>query len=81
MRILFAILYCVIFPCCSAELIVGPVHIIDGDSIRIGIEDIRLNGIDAFEGKQMCRLKGVDRPCGEMASQYLGNYIGDSAVR
>lgn len=81
MRIPFVILCCVIFPYCGAEEIIGPVHVIDGDSIRIEKQEIRLNGIDAFEGKQMCRRKDYDWPCGEIASDYLRGYIGDSPIR
>lgn len=81
MRIIYAILYCAIFPYCSAEEITGPVRVIDGDSIRIGKEEIRINGIDAFEGKQLCRLKDSDWPCGKIASEYLRDYVGDSSIR
>ena len=39
------------------KVIYGFVKVIDGDSIKIGKESIRLQGIDAPEVKQVCKKK------------------------
>ena len=50
----------------------SPVHVIDGDSLRIGGREIRLAGIDAPEYRQTC-LDASDRPwpCGKEARAAL----------
>ena len=64
-----------------AEEITGPAQIIDGDSIRIADTEIRLHGIDAPEGKQMCRLKGKDWACGKAATETLSFLLIDHPIR
>ncbi len=56
---------------CFGEEITGNPHIIDGDSIRIADIEIRLHGIDAPEGKQMCKVNGEDWACGKAATETL----------
>jgi len=51
--------------------ITGNPHIIDGDGIRIADVKIRLHGIDAPEGNQMCRVGGEDWACGKAATETL----------
>ena len=54
----------------------GSVKVIDGDTIELGGEKIRLHGIDAPEIKQVCRNKH-DSPymCGIIAKNYLIDLI------
>jgi endonuclease YncB( thermonuclease family) len=47
------------------------VRVIDGDSLRIGNEDIRLWGIDAPEFKQECRNAQGAYACGREAQKQL----------
>jgi endonuclease YncB( thermonuclease family) len=49
----------------------GAVHVIDGDSIRINGREMRLQGIDAPEGRQTCQRNGEDWRCGEAAAEAL----------
>lgn len=50
----------------------GNVHIIDGDSLRVGGRIVRLQGIDAPEYRQSCRDgAGAEWPCGREASAAL----------
>ena len=52
----------------SAEL-TGKPRIIDGDTIVIGDQRIRLHGIDTPEAKQTCqRQNGTEYRCGDMAT-------------
>ena len=56
---------------CSAEEITGIPRLIDGDSIRIADVDIRLQGIDAPEAKQLCLVNEDDWACGKAATETL----------
>jgi len=59
------------------------VHVIDGDSLRTGSEEIRLVGIDAPELRQTCR-DGQDREwsCGRAAKARLAAHKATShAIR
>ncbi len=53
---------------------------IDGDSLHIGSEEVRLQGIDAPEWKQECRRQGEPWNCGEAARESLVRAIGDDRV-
>ena len=49
----------------------GPARVIDGDTIQIAGEHIRLHGIDAPEKNQFCWINGVSWECGLAASGEL----------
>jgi endonuclease YncB( thermonuclease family) len=53
---------------------------IDGDSVRVGGEEVRLKGIDAPEWKQDCERDGARWMCGEAAREELVRAIGDDRV-
>ena len=63
------------------KVIYGFAKVIDGDSIKIDKESIRLQGIDAPEVKQVCKTKN-DKPymCGLIAKDALENYIEDAKL-
>ena len=57
--------------------VMGKPRIVDGDTIWIGPEKIRLHGIDAPESKQTCKkADATEYRCGEMATFVLAKIIG-----
>ncbi len=58
----------------------GRADVKDGDSLRIGGEEIRLKDIDAPEGRQTCTRAGRDWDCGEEARRELQRRGGRAAV-
>ena len=53
----------------------------DGDTLRIGDADVRLDGIDAPEYVQICK-DGSDKdwPCGKAARTALANLVADRTI-
>ena len=61
--------------------ITGRAKIIDGDSLEVAGERIRLFGIDAPEARQQCRdTTGQDYACGRDAARVLTALIGGRPV-
>lgn len=55
----------------------GAVQAIDGDSLRVGTRVVRLQGIDAVEYRQPCRMAdGTEWRCGIEARTALATLIG-----
>ena len=61
--------------------VTGPARVIDGDTIEVAGERIRLHGIDAPENRQSCEREGVAWLCGAVASQALRMLVGNWPVR
>jgi endonuclease YncB( thermonuclease family) len=66
--------------CTAGVPIVGVATVRDGDSIEIHGQTIRLYGIDAPEGRQVCRRDGADWRCGQAAAHALAKHIGRRPV-
>ncbi len=58
----------------------GPARPVDGDSLYVGRDEVRLKGIDAPEGKQTCTRGGASWACGNAARDELTRLIGRDAV-
>ena len=60
--------------------IVGVASVIDGDTIEIHGQRIRLHGIDAPESKQLCVVDGKPWRCGAEAANRISETIGRKTV-
>lgn len=59
----------------------GPVLVVDGDTIRLDGQIVRLRGIDAPELDQTCTGgDGAEHACGRLSARHLEVLIGESAV-
>ena len=59
----------------------GQVRIIDADTVHLGVEKIRLQGIDAPEAQQVCqRANGARYACGQEATAALTRLISGRAL-
>ncbi|GJE41420.1 thermonuclease family protein [Methylobacterium soli] len=68
-------------PALAVEAIVGRASVTDGDTLVIRDTRIRLYGIDAPEGAQLCEdASGRDYRCGQTAALALAEHIGDATV-
>jgi endonuclease YncB( thermonuclease family) len=69
----------------AADALTGRAMVINGDTIEIHSQRIRLLDIDAPESQQICsRVEGdrvtVDWPCGQRAALALSDWIGRALV-
>lgn len=80
LRFVIALSACLASP--VAAQISGPVHVVDGDTLRLGGITIRLHGIDAPETAQTCRTEhGVDWACGRWVTNAVrAAYQGKPAI-
>jgi len=61
-------------------MIVGSSHVIDGDTIVIQGQHIRLEGIDAPEAAQRCGTAGQEWACGQDAAVALSNRLSGKVI-
>ena len=59
----------------QTRLLAGAASVVDGDTVTIGGERVRLKGIDAFERDQTCRRAGTEYACGAEARAALADLV------
>lgn len=68
-------------PICAEPALVGVASVIDGDTIELHDQHIRLEGIDAPESGQACtRPDGSSWRCGQVAAFVLADKIGLASI-
>ena len=80
--LIFSIFFCLVFFFTQAygKTIFGKVKIIDGDTIHIDNNKIRLHGIDAPETNQTCTKNDLIWNCGIQSTKFLKKLIGNQEV-
>ena len=78
-KIFFSLVFC--FNQAYGKTIYGKAKIIDGDTIHINNNKIRLHAIDAPETKQKCKKDGIKWNCGLESSRFLKDLIGNDQIR
>lgn len=62
------------------ENLTGQAYAIDGNSLRLGGVEIRLEGLDAPEYRQACQVGGHDVACGHAARDALAGWLARGPV-
>ena len=80
MAVVAMILLALIRVALANEHLVGRASVIDGDTIEIHGERIRLWGVDAPEGRQWCVKDGEPWRCGKDSANVLADFLGQQTV-
>tara|TARA_Y100000768_G_C23942023_1_gene665596 strand:+ start:893 stop:1372 length:480 start_codon:yes stop_codon:yes gene_type:complete len=78
-NIFLSLIFC--FNQAYGKTIYGKAKIVDGDTIHIGNNKIRLHAIDAPEIKQRCTKDGRKWKCGKESTKFLKNLIGNNQIQ
>ena len=81
MRALLIAVAVILWPILALGEITGPARVIDGDTIEVAGERIRLHGIDAPEMDQTCEWPDSTIACGAIAKAELADAIAGAEVR
>lgn len=66
---------------CRREEFVGRVRVVDGHTVAMRGKDLRIEGVDAPEGRQPCFLDGKPWMCGRASADALAHFIAGAELR
>jgi endonuclease YncB( thermonuclease family) len=77
-----AVVACLFGPLSSIAYgdVIGEARVLDGDTIDVAGERVRLHGIDAPETRQTCSVAGVGYDCGKNATRMLTGVVNGQQV-
>jgi len=78
---LFAMVFCLQMGAGHATEVAGPARVVDGDTLEIGTQAIRLHGIDAPEASQVCQLPKGTWDCSAAAVNVLRAMVEGREVK
>ena len=84
LTLIFKFFFLIFFFYCNtlfAKTIIGKAKVIDGDTIHINKDKIRLHGIDAPESNQKCIIDNNEWACGKQSSFELNKIISNHLVK
>ena len=64
----------------ASDVISGLARVVDGDTLEISGQKIRIHGIDAPESRQTCLRGSVEWLCGKEASQVMRSLVNGAAT-
>lgn len=79
-RSLLVLILALVAPPVGALTLEGQAHVVDGDTLDVAGDRVRLFGIDAPERNQPCDRNGQVWACGEWARVVLAGQIGGTTV-
>tara|TARA_B100001142_G_C14103223_1_gene566093 strand:- start:203 stop:682 length:480 start_codon:yes stop_codon:yes gene_type:complete len=81
--LIFKIFFLILLNCniLHAKTIIGEPKIIDGDTIHINKNKIRLHGIDAPETNQTCFFEKKEWLCGKQSTIELKKIVGNQIIK
>lgn len=79
--LLWTAIGCALAAGASAQEIAGQATVVDGDTLTVGGQRVRLWGIDAPESHQACSRGGSRYQCGSEATLHLWTLVASGAVR
>lgn len=80
MRLALALLALLLSSAVMAEPVIGRASVVDGDTLEIAGQRIRLLSIDAPESAQYCQLPDRTWRCGQQAALWLDAWIDGRTV-